>query len=444
MLRTSPNATVFILGALLTASCGEKAVPGAFAWNVERLQIGDTTVVRNSGANSPLAELTLVPELVIGKVVGGDQEMFGNIMYGRATADGGVVITEERPYRIQRLNSSGRMTFAYGARGDGPGEFRQPGRVVLGADGRLLHWDTRHKQFAVYDGGGKYLHSWRLQIAPGIRINMREAAFDSTGVLSVHTDLSQPRDSGAPDEKTVILRTAADGTTLATLPEPAAFGPPNITLRFMSEGYPMEFPIPYSPLSMNLFVTPGLWASMHSGSYSILLHQQPTGLLRMESDLAATPMDLAEREDAASVTTRELRPDDKTVNISASHIPDKKPYFKKVFGDESQRIWVDIYRPSTRVVEMKCRASRAAPVATECANGTKPQPVEHWAETVAFDIFLPTGEFAGRVTLADSTRFMSAMSNKVWLAVANSLGVQTMVRYRVVADPGSPYAQYWQ
>jgi hypothetical protein len=89
--------------------------------SVERSQAGDTVIVHNTGADSPDAVLNLVKELVIGKVVGSDQEMFGQIRTVHAADDGGIVASEFIPYRIQRFDSAGTLTRSYGARGEGPG-----------------------------------------------------------------------------------------------------------------------------------------------------------------------------------------------------------------------------------------------------------------------------------------------------------------------------------
>jgi hypothetical protein len=429
---------------LLMIACGGRAndVPPNLA--VERFTSGDTTVVRNSGTDSPLAELTLERELVIGRSVGSDQEMFGQIRIVYAADDGGVIVTEYKPYRIQRFDSTGKLTRVYGGRGEGPGEFEITSRIGLDAKGNFYHWDQRHRYIVVYDSAGKFVRNWKPPTGPDTVAHILSFAIDSDQVLNAQTLLID----GKGHDRSTIMRATLDGNVLGAMPAPAAYGPPEVTVKFRAEFGMDSYTLPLTPLFLSSFVEPHAWATAHSENYSILLHK-PGQLIRIDSDHAAVVVSAKERGDAALATELEVRKTDASVRVDSKLIPAHKPLIKQIRGDGSERIWVQLYAPAHRTTVVRCPSTlisftEAPTIATSCADGQKPRPIPTWIEPVVLDVFQPTGEFAGRVTLPTGSDFRTARNNKVWLASTDSLGAQIIVRYRVVPKPESPLSALWK
>jgi hypothetical protein len=80
---------------------------------------------------------------------------------------------------------------------------------------------------------------------------------------------------------------------------------------------------------------------------------------------------------------------------------------------------------------------------THCEDGLPKREMPSWRMPSTFDVFLPTGEFAGRLTMPDSTTFLNARNNKLWVRRLDSLGINSLVQYRISATAGSGLEAYW-
>ena len=62
--------------------------------------------------------------------------------------------------RIVRFSKDGKYLGAFGARGNGPGQFQLPHNVVVDAKGLIYVSDRDNQRIEIFDAGGKYLRQW--------------------------------------------------------------------------------------------------------------------------------------------------------------------------------------------------------------------------------------------------------------------------------------------
>ena len=82
--------------------------------------------------------------------------------------DGRIVVANAGSQELRFFDSEGRYLKAVGGDGEGPGEFRFPGRVRRIGEDSLLVWDQRLQRVSFFDAEGGYLGSDRVTPTPEI------------------------------------------------------------------------------------------------------------------------------------------------------------------------------------------------------------------------------------------------------------------------------------
>jgi hypothetical protein len=365
-----------------------------------------------------------------------------------------VVITEFQPYRIEEFDASGRFVQSYGGRGEGPGEFFAPGFISEDGDGNIHHWNRDRGVMDVYASDGRLVRSWAPKFEEAaVQYWLQRGALNPDGTFSALASVARPRDRiGSARSGNALLTTTLDGKVISETPQPEEYGPPALNSLYRVDSGREPYTTPHSPFFSAWFVHPGIWASAHSGEYRILLHRSAGGLLRIESDLTPTSVSGTEREDLAAEATTQMQFTDKSAKLSAADVPAQKPFFGRVTGDASSRLWVLLNVQGTRTVKRGCPANNrtfgapsdgAMQESTHCEDGLPKREMPSWRMPSTFDVFLPTGEFAGRLTMPDSTTFLNARNNKLWVRRLDSLGINSLVQYRISATAGSGLEAYW-
>ena len=63
-----------------------------------------------------------------------------------------------------------------------------------------------------------------------------------------------------------------------------------------------------------------------------------------------------------------------------------------------------------------------------------PPPANLWDEPRVYDIFAPTGDFLGRLTVPERASYAASKGPFIWLVVRDDDDVPTVVRYRVASS----------
>ncbi len=81
------------------------------------------------------------PFLTVGSLDGSQEEVLVEVVAGVVRPDGGVVVSDRGTRTVRWFGPGGRLERTLGGPGDGPGEFKEPGQVLLGDDGSVAVWD---------------------------------------------------------------------------------------------------------------------------------------------------------------------------------------------------------------------------------------------------------------------------------------------------------------
>lgn len=102
--------------------------------------------------------LDLEEDLVIGNE---DDEnyMFYQVSSIAVDSIGNIYVLERGNCRIQKFNKEGRYLQTIGRKGQGPGEFEEPMRIIVDNDYRIYVEDYRRRIVQVLDRGGEFIHS---------------------------------------------------------------------------------------------------------------------------------------------------------------------------------------------------------------------------------------------------------------------------------------------
>jgi hypothetical protein len=94
-----------------------------------------------------------------------------------ADADGNLYVLDSGGPRVQVFDAQGKFLRSLGKKGEGPGEFKMPGRIAVAADGRVAVFDMGLNRITILDSRGKLV---RDQIVPTV---VQDMQFDRQGGL---------------------------------------------------------------------------------------------------------------------------------------------------------------------------------------------------------------------------------------------------------------------
>ena len=145
---------LLVLGLCLTG-CGPS---GSARLAVVETDSAGVRIVTNQSLDVPRWTLDETPFLELGVVDGGGPEQFFRVSAARRLRSGDFAILDgSRELRV--FAPDGTFLATYGGEGDGPGEYRGPGRMFrLGGD-TLAIWDTRLRRLTRLDGEGRVLET---------------------------------------------------------------------------------------------------------------------------------------------------------------------------------------------------------------------------------------------------------------------------------------------
>ena len=120
-----------------------------------------------SGAQSPFAgsaDVRLEPVFVIG---GEDEPDDDLVLYSpvdvAVDAAGNLFVLDHKMSHVKKFSPDGDLLATFGREGEGPGEFRRGGHLIMAPDGNVLLYDGGNRRFVMYDNDGAYLDTWGFQ-----------------------------------------------------------------------------------------------------------------------------------------------------------------------------------------------------------------------------------------------------------------------------------------
>ena len=110
-------------------------------------------IVSNQSLHVPRWELDRTPLLQLGTVAEDGPEQFFRVSAARRLSTGDLAVLDgSREVRV--FASDGSFLRSFGGEGDGPGEYRGPGRMYLLPADSIAIWDTRTRRLTVLDYDG--------------------------------------------------------------------------------------------------------------------------------------------------------------------------------------------------------------------------------------------------------------------------------------------------
>lgn len=385
MMRMGP-AFAFVLVLLLAAGCVESEREGG-TLELERTQVGDTTIVRSTGGSVWGDSVRLVETLSIGELEGPPEYQFGQVQDLAVDAEGGVYVFDGHVPAIRYYDASGSYVRTVGGEGQGPGEYRDAslGMAVRRSDGRLVMRDPRNMRMNVYEPDGSPSESWRIEsgLFTGRATTVDTAGHMYLKILTGPIERNEPWPIG-------LLHMDDTGEIVDTLevPElPADPDEPGGTF-----GVQKEWAV--SPLG-------GIVAGV-SDRY-VLHHVRPDGtVLRIERDAEPAPVHPDERAEHEARLDWRWERQGQTITADRVPVPEVKPIFRGIYVGDQGRIWVHRYVEAVKDPSIEKRDDPDA------------RPVVTWREPVVFDVFEADGRFLGTVRVPPRTSLRVYRGDRVW------------------------------
>jgi hypothetical protein len=158
--------------------------------------------------------------LSIGVQSGDERYQFSEIAAAARQSDGDIVVADARSVRLYGRDGVLRRTLGSG--GSGPGEFQNPGQIVIGSGDSILVWDDALFRSTVFDpeGGLVAVRAARRDPLgpPETPLYPATGLLLTTGELVVRLTAKGGKGApsaaapGTPREWTRVMRTSADGT----------------------------------------------------------------------------------------------------------------------------------------------------------------------------------------------------------------------------------------
>lgn len=404
----APGAVLAILLALLVlAACAGDTRVGGRALDVERVERGDTTILRVRGGSVWGESARLVEELRIGRLEGRDEEMFGRIDEIAPDGHGGAWVFDAQAPALRHYDAEGRYTRTFGGPGRGPGEY---GDDALGLwalpDGRILMHDPRNRRVNIYGSDGAPVDHW--PIASGL-FTSDATVVDTAGhvylkILLSHPEANKPWPIG-------LLHLSPAGEVVDTIPPPVVAGDPQIADGFFA----IQKHWAFSPLG---YMIAGL-----NDPYFFEI-RRPDGIIRVEMPHTPIPLESEEKAELEAINDYVRRTQGQFMTSDLPPVPDTKPAYRSLRVGLDGRIWVLLYQPAEK--------REPPPARPRPPNAPPPPPERTWFEPTIYDVFEPDGTYLGRLHLPPRTALMTMNGTEIWATQRGDLDEPYLVRFRLV------------
>ena len=408
------------LTTLSLVACGIDTEPSGSGPDVVVDTIGDTTVVRTQSGSVWGAEATLVPEVAIGRLDGPEEYLFGRVTSIAVDDFRRVYVLDDQAQHVRVYDSEGVYLETLGGRGEGPGEFTRAESMAVLPDGRLVVRDPGNLRVQVFGPGAGDRNEW-----PYLSGNFYTPRALYTDVRGRTFLFSRIRDSSG-DLVMHIVVLGPDGAPVDTLPEPSSdFEPSRVRAEDTDEEgntSSVSSVVPFSPFFRWSVHPSGHFLTGLSSEYRIDLVRDD-GVLRIERQSTPIPVSDAERDHELESTVRMIRLSVPGWNWNGPSIPRDKPVFKGLLSGRDGRIWVWL-------------STEAYSVENDNYNPDNPFSEQvSWIEPTRYDVFESDGTYLGVVATPDEfSTYPDPVfeGDHVWAVTRDELGVQRVVRYRIV------------
>ena len=422
-------AFVAMTAVIVGTGCGGAMDGGGAAggeeWISETTAEGDVTTVRTISGSVWGGPGRLDEQLSIGVDQGEQPYMFGRI--------GGVGSYEERLYVLDTsvpvvrvYDASGRHTSDIGSEGDGPGEFRSPDGLLIGADGRLYVRDMRQARITIFANDGEFIDTWPLDagfiITPAAFVMRDDGTVYSPGrVGPMPTELRSP---GAI-QMGMIPRGPADSDA-GPVPRPAFdYEPQRFVREQRSAGNVrvMMMGVPFAPEIVWALAPSGALLAGVGTEYSFDIGSPDGPVTRVVMDQDPVAIDGSERDWHIEQTAARMRDGNPEWMWTGPEMATAKPAFDQLLPDHSGRVWAG--RAGPGIENPDCEKDAETGIWEPAC----------WTNSRLYDVFDLEGAYLGPVDIPAGFRLDELSwikGNTVMTALEDESGVITVKKYALV------------
>ncbi len=295
-----------------------------------------------------------------------EQAPFGRVADVELGEDGSLFVLDAISRTIRVFAPDGVEIREFGRRGQGPGEFEQPGTLLWGPEGDLWVLDLRNGRLTAFSPEGELRGTYRPADVP--ILFPLAVGFSGPGTLRwvgiTSPDPANPAAAWVETEAAAGVVSPVDQIALPFVEWPLLYG-------YWDDETSLVLPVPYSGEPLFAFDPQGrLWYN-YSGGAS-LSRWSTTGDIQVTVDPELSPTPVTAVDQEAALTREDLaevrdRLGEAGISELASLIPDNKPYYAAFFFDDEGLLWVmhserRVLDPEERTVDVY--DMDGAPIAT--------------------------------------------------------------------------------
>jgi hypothetical protein len=371
----------------------------------------DTVTVHADGPPPWGKSTRLVEELRIGRLSGSEHETFGNLIAAAVGPSGEIVVVDQQGPALRLFDSAGRYVRDLGRPGQGPGEYIQISGVHFTPAGQVAIWDPANARISVFAEDGTVINTIRM--TSGMRAAGQAFQVDTAGDFYVLAARSFVR---YVVSQYAWLKVDPLGNVVDSLPvpRPNRVGRPLI---LWTPGGPLE---PFTVETVSALSPYGYQVVGRTDRYAVWRRLLDGGVLRIERGGRRLPVSRQEREEWEAVEDY-FRVRDRPGAKEFDPIPSRKPFFRRLWVDESGRVWVSRYVAAVHVARSRQEKEEDRGALSL-----------DWVEPPVWDVLDKGGELLGTVTLPRNTLVVAARGLMVWAIAHGRLDESYLVRYRIV------------
>jgi hypothetical protein len=411
------------LAALAACSGGGDGEPaGAEEWRSETITAGNVTTVRTISGSIWGGTARLEEELSIGVEAGDDPYMLGSV---RALATDGdeIFVLDQQVPAIRVYDAAGRHLRDIGKDGEGPGEFRRPESMVLGADGRIFVRDPRTGRITIFSRQGAAVGS--IPVRSGFSTGT-PMVVTHDGTLYNYQLLNQGAD--VRDWQLAMVPRFENESEEGEPIRPPELDFEEMRIEARREGSTSINSVPFAPSSSWTLAPSGAVIAGVSTDYTFEIHYPDGRVTRVEKAWRPVPVEPAEAAWQKRRATANMRSTDPEWVWNGPEVPTTKPAFSSFLADHAGRIWVN--RPGAGYhTEGECLENPSIDEVSEAYS----EPC--WREHSTWDVFDEEGRYLGDADLPEGIQMYPAphIDDTVFLsAFQDDLGIVLVKRYRIV------------
>lgn len=350
------------------------------------------TLIHADGPPAWGANVRLVPLVTIGSLDGPPEYAFGSIDLVAGEKSGGFFVFDSKYVQIRRYNAAGKLIANIGGRGNGPGEYQELLGMALLGDSALVTWDPRNARVTFFGLDGKVRSSFRAVLG-GMTYAADVFGIDNAGIVSLQSGIGGTRR---------YVRYRPNGTVLDTLTSVLDNLGGFMLQTTDGSRYSFETARFAKPNPLGGLIT----ASTNTLGFAMTVGSKPLRVERAYTPVRLGAEERKEWEAYADYFYSRAKAEHPQAGVQSpapvlTTIPSVKPAIRDLSVDRDGRIWLDVYTPAEK---------RNIPPRPK--GDARPQLT--WRERSAFDVFAPSGEYLGRVTLPAEHQLLDARGDRVW------------------------------